>query len=100
MILGLRDCLIGGGGADIGERSHRRASVFSFVRATSRTAATMLGYAPHRQMLPDIRSRISRSLNSIFEAATSFVTALGAPRRASSSIATAEQIWPDVQKPH
>ena len=47
----------------------------------SRTAATMPLYAPQRQRLPLIHSRISASL----------------PAWPSSMHATAEQIWPGVQ---
>src|SRR5690606_24339603 len=92
-----RPCSGHGGGSRVGralvrERSHRGAPP-----ATCRIAATMLGKAPQRQMLPLIRSRISASVSSMSVVATSGVAWLGTFLFASSSIATAEQIWPDVQ---
>ena len=53
--------------------------------ATSAIAATMFGYAPQRQRLPLMRSRIS---------AASSVTPSAS---ASASMPTAEQSWPGVQ---
>ena len=47
-------------------------------------------------MLPLMRSRISASL-ACGAAARSAVTAEGTPRWISSSMPTAEQIWPGVQ---
>ena len=53
--------------------------------ATSWIAATMFGYAPQRQRLPLMRSRISGASS-------------GAPSAsASASIPTAEHSWPGVQ---
>ena len=65
-------------GTDVLERSHR----YSLPRpATSRIAATMFGYAPQRQRLPLMNSRISSS----------------EPARPSCSSATADMICPGVQ---
>src|SRR5271170_5841466 len=58
---------------------------------TARTAATMLGYAPHRQIFPLIRSRISSSESGACRS-SSF--------RCSLTNATAEHSWPGVQYPH
>src|SRR5437870_3435388 len=74
------------------ERLHRDTPT-----ATSRMAATILGYAAHRQMLPLMRSRISASDRAICPDATSGVTWLGQPAFASASMPIAEQIWPGVQ---
>src|ERR1700732_3223587 len=63
------------------ERLHRDTSP-----ATSRMAATILGYAAHRQMLPLMRSRISASDRGICRDATSGVTWLGHPALASASL--------------
>src|SRR5579884_4269908 len=82
------------------ERDRARGIVRALVaerphaRAASRTAATMFTYAPQRQRLPLMRSRISSSVSST---APSGVTALGRPAATSSRRATAEQIWPGVQ---
>src|SRR5207237_7007654 len=68
-------------GTDVLEGSHR----YSLPRpATSRIAATMFGYAPQRQRLPLMNSRISSS----------------EPARPSCSSATADMICPGVQYPH
>jgi hypothetical protein len=48
------------------------------------TAVTMLVYAPQRQMLPLIYSRISA----------------GEPACPSAIHPTPDMIWPDVQQPH
>src|SRR5258705_13491971 len=65
--------------------------------ATSLMAATMLGYAAHRQMLPLIRSRISTSERAIFRDDTSAVAWLANPAGASASIPAAEPICPGWQ---
>src|SRR5581483_9302976 len=78
-------------GALVFERIHDHA-----LRAAWRIAATIFGYAPQRQMLPLMRSRISVSVSSGLPR-VSHVTALGAPRRNSSSIAVPEQSCPGVQ---
>src|SRR5262249_34324813 len=76
------------GGARVGEGRHGIRSP-----ATARTAATMFGYAPHRQRFPLMRSRISSSVSATApRARTSAVTALTGPAGASSSRAPAEQI--------
>ena len=46
----------------VSKRFH--AELLSPRALTSRRAATMPGYAPQRQMLPDMRSRISASVSS------------------------------------
>src|SRR5262245_55593547 len=76
----------------VGERLHRDTSP-----ATARMAATMFGYAAHRQMLPLMRSRISVSDRAICPDATSWVTWLGQPAFASASMPTPEQICQRVQ---
>src|SRR5438445_606813 len=82
-------------GARVGERPH------AGLPAAARTAATMLGYAPHRHRLPLMRSRISSSVSAAGPSTrTSAVAALAAPSRASRRSATAEQICPGVQYPH
>src|SRR5437016_4998974 len=70
-------------GADVVEIDHwvRPPPFEACARRTSCTAATMPGYAPHRQMLPLIASRTSSSLGP----------------HDSSSTATADMIWPEVQ---
>src|SRR5689334_3874221 len=72
------------GRAVVAERNHW---------AASRIAATMFGYAAHRQRLPLMRSRISAS-DSSGVCSRSSVTWLGAPDLTSSSMPTAEQICP------
>src|SRR5689334_3475490 len=69
-----------GGSPRVVERLHAPSRC-----AAAFTASTMPTYAPQRQMLPLMRSRISSSVRSTFA------------RFASSSSATAEQIWPGVQ---
>src|SRR5205814_9294524 len=68
--------------------------------ASSPNAATMFTYAPQRQRLPLIRSRISLPSSFTRSAIRSSLTDEGIPARASVSIPTAEQIWPGVQYPH
>jgi hypothetical protein len=59
-------------------------------------ASWMFEYAPQRQMLPLILSRISVR-EAFIGSTSSSVTWLGTPRPTSSSAPTAEQIWPGVQ---
>jgi hypothetical protein len=68
-------------GNDVRKRLHARAAI-SF--AASRTASTMFGYAPHRQRLPLIASRIAASSLA----------------RPSAIAPTAESTCPAVQNPH
>lgn len=60
------------------------------------------GYAPQRHRLPLIRSRISWAVSRAGAAAgrPASVAWDGKPSAASSSMPTAEQIWPGVQYPH
>lgn len=62
---------------------------------TSATARIAAGHSLTSKLTPK-RSRTAAEA-ALERLARSSVTALGKPRRASSSTATAEQIWPDVQ---
>src|ERR1043166_3505210 len=76
--LGNRDQRVGNaGGPRVLEGPHTPSR-----RATSRTAATMPSYAPQRQMLPLMRSRISASVSAAW------------PRLTSASRPTADTLWP------
>src|ERR1700747_1003881 len=87
------DSFVGCGGALVGEGVHAETPF-----AAARTAATMLGYAPQRQRLPLIRSRISLSVSSgLVVLPVSKETVLRVLCLCSLSRATAEQIWPGVQ---
>src|SRR5882762_7497866 len=66
------------------------------LQGTSLMASTMLEYAPQRQMLPLMRSRISSGVGC-GRAVRSVLTRLGMPALISPSTATAEQICPGVQ---